>query len=123
MVSKCKGLRKGAFCILGKVRLKISILFQSPKNDKFEERLKGMNTTALRQQLHDYIDQANDSKITGLFLLVEDQLNEMPGQRFSETELAILNEEREKYLCRPETFLRWNEAKSKIRSGNSGNKG
>jgi hypothetical protein len=53
-----------------------------------------MNTSALRQQLHQYIDAANDKKIEAIFTLLETELNTV----YSPEELKKFYARREKYM-------------------------
>ena len=56
-----------------------------------------MDTAAIRQQLHEYIEQVNDKKIEGLYLFVEDEINRQ-HRSFTEDQIKFLDQEREKHL-------------------------
>ena len=56
-----------------------------------------MDTATIRQQLHEYIEQVDDKKARGLYMLVEEDINNQ-HIKFSDEQLAFLNEEYESYL-------------------------
>ena len=57
-----------------------------------------MTTAAMRAQLIAYLADADDKKITGLYSLLEELIEEKATKGLSADELNILNLEREKYL-------------------------
>jgi hypothetical protein len=75
-----------------------------------------MNTGAIREQLHQYIEQANDKKIQGLFLLVEDEINQFSSFQLSKEEIATLSRERNRHLNKESPSYDWEEAKKIIRN-------
>lgn len=74
-----------------------------------------MNTAAIRQQLHEYIEQVNDKKIEGLYLFVSDEINSQHIS-FSEEQISYLDAEREKYMKGEGKSYGWEEAKKIIRN-------
>lgn len=56
-----------------------------------------MDTVAIRQRLHEYIERVDDRKIEGLYLLVEDEIHRQQAGLSAE-ELLVVHEEREKYV-------------------------
>lgn len=76
-----------------------------------------MNTAAIRQQLHEYSERANDKKVEGLYMFVEDEINNPQTFRLSEEQLRILDEEREAHLSGESQSYSWEKAKQIIRDG------
>ena len=74
-----------------------------------------MNTTAIRQQLHEYIEQVNDKKIEGLYLFVEDEINQH-HLSLTEEQINFLDQEREKHLQGESHSYSREEAKEMIRN-------
>jgi len=57
-----------------------------------------MNIPEMRAQLIAYISEAGEKKITGLYAILEEQIEAKATAGLSADELNILNLEREKYL-------------------------
>jgi uncharacterized protein (UPF0332 family) len=55
-----------------------------------------MNTSVIRQQLHEYIDSADDKKIEAMFTLLEAEMHK--SSFYSDDELKKFYDRREKYL-------------------------
>ena len=55
-----------------------------------------MNTTTLRQQLHQYIDSAEDTKIEAMFTLLQADISHTSS--YTDEELKKFYARREKYL-------------------------
>jgi hypothetical protein len=55
-----------------------------------------MNTSAIRQQLHQYIDSADDKKIEAIFTILQADISHT--STFSNEELKMFYERRQKYL-------------------------
>lgn len=74
-----------------------------------------MNTAAIRQQLHEYIEQVNDKKIEGLYLFVEDEINQY-HMSLTEDQINFLDQERGKHLKGDSRSYSREEAKEIIRN-------
>ncbi len=55
-----------------------------------------MNNTAIRQELHHYIDVADDKKIDAIYTIFQSDM--MQSHTYSTEELAMLHKRAEKYL-------------------------
>jgi len=55
-----------------------------------------MTFTVLKEKLHDYIDHADQKKLTAIYTLVEDEIIE-PRHTYDEETLNMLEERREEY--------------------------
>ena len=75
-----------------------------------------MTSTAIRKKLMAYIADADDKKVKGLYMLVEDDI--LGGKKFklSDEHLKIVEQEREKHIKGKSKSYNWNEAKEIIRS-------
>ena len=75
-----------------------------------------MTTAAIRKKLISYIADADDKKVKGLYMLVED---DMPGAahfKLSSDQMNILEEERAQYMKGEGLSHSWEESKHLIRS-------
>lgn len=75
-----------------------------------------MTTAAIRKKLISYIADADDKKVKGLYMLVED---DMPGAahfKLSSDQMNIVEEERAQYMKGEGQSLSWEESKHLIRS-------
>lgn len=57
-----------------------------------------MTTTGIRKKLHEFITDATDSKVKGLYLLLEDEIAKKNEWKPSLRHLEILEEEKRKHL-------------------------
>ena len=55
-----------------------------------------MRTTQIRQQLHDFIDSAEDKKLKAIYTLLEDDISE--GYQFSEDQKKELDRRYDDYM-------------------------
>ncbi|MDR3693092.1 addiction module protein [Mucilaginibacter sp.] len=55
-----------------------------------------MRTTQIKQQLHDYIDSAEDKKLKAIYTLVEDDISE--GYQFSDEQKKELDRRYDDYV-------------------------
>ncbi len=53
-----------------------------------------METSAIRNKLHEYIDTADERKLQAIYTILEDEI----GYTFNEDEIAIFHERRNKHL-------------------------
>ena len=74
-----------------------------------------MTTTAIREKLITYIADADDKKVKGLYMLVEDDINSAGEFKLTDEHLEILEEEREKHVNGKSKSYSWEEAKQIIR--------
>ncbi|MCW3110213.1 MAG: hypothetical protein JWQ09_4719 [Segetibacter sp.] len=75
-----------------------------------------MTANNIREKLHNFITEADDKKIEGVYLLLEDEINKEEPVRLTEEQIAILNEERRKHLKGESKSYAWEEAKEIIRA-------
>jgi hypothetical protein len=78
-----------------------------------------MDRAVIQEKLFEYIEQATDKKLQGLYMLVEDEIGSQPSFTLSEDELRILDEEREKHLQGESRSYNLSEAQSIIRGQRS----
>ena len=77
--------------------------------------LKNMTTTAIRKKLMTYIADADDKKVKGLYLLVEDEISNNEKFNLSAAHIKIVEEEKEKHIKGKNKSYSWPEAKEIIR--------
>ncbi|MES1226136.1 MAG: hypothetical protein ABUT20_62250 [Bacteroidota bacterium] len=74
-----------------------------------------MTTTAIRKKLMTYIADADDKKLKGLYMLVEDEISKKEKFSLSASHLKIVEQEREKHVKGKSKSYSWPEAKDIIR--------
>lgn len=72
-----------------------------------------MNTSTLREQLHQYIDDADDDKIAAIFTILRSDISNTTA--YTDEELKTFYERREKYLSGNTTTYSAEEALEYIR--------
>ena len=77
--------------------------------------LNTMTTTAIRKKLITYIADADDKKVKGLYMLVEDEISKKTKFSLSATDLKMLDAEKEKHINGKSKSYSWPEAKNIIR--------
>ena len=85
------------------------------KKSKFVKTVNTMTTTAIRKKLITYIADADDKKVKGLYMLVEDEINRKDTFRLSATQVKMLDAEKEKHVKGKSKSYTWPEAKDIIR--------
>ncbi|MBL7731822.1 MAG: hypothetical protein JNM88_11645 [Chitinophagaceae bacterium] len=75
-----------------------------------------MTTKTIRKKLISYIADADDKKIKGLYMLVEDDISRQQQFQLSDSEVKLLEEERRKHITGKSKSYTWTEAKTIIRS-------
>ena len=78
-----------------------------------------MTTTAIRKKLMTYIADADDKKIKGLYMLVEDEISNKEIFQLSEKDLKMLEQDRATHLKGKSKSYKWEEAKEIIRGQKS----
>ena len=73
-----------------------------------------MTTTAIRKKLHDYIADATDNKVKGMYLLLEDEISKIPDFNLTPEQLIFLETEKEKHIIGQSKSYNWEEAKEII---------
>ena len=74
-----------------------------------------MTTVAIRKKLHQYIADAEDNKVKGMFMLLEDEIIKKESFELKESHLQILEEERMNYANGKSKSYSWEDAKRIIR--------
>jgi hypothetical protein len=74
-----------------------------------------MTTAAIRKQLMNYIADADEKKIKGMYLLFEEEIKSYKQPKLSGRQLKILDEERKSHLAGETRSFSWAEAKQIIR--------
>jgi hypothetical protein len=82
---------------------------------KFVETLETMTVTAIRKKLITYIADANEKKVKGLYMLVEDEISKNEKFKLSAAQLKSLEQDREKHVKGKSKSYSWPEAKNIIR--------
>ena len=73
-----------------------------------------MTTAAIRKKLITYIADADDKKVKGLYMLVEDDISKKTKFSLSATQLKMLDAEKEKHIKGKSKSYSWPEAKDII---------
>ena len=74
-----------------------------------------MTTSAIRKKLINYINEADEKKLKGMYLLLEEEIEKGKALHLTEEHLAILDEERAAYLAGTNKAESWTKAKQIIR--------
>ena len=74
-----------------------------------------MTTTAIRKRLISYIADADDKKVKGLYMLVEDDMSDKKKFKLSAEQLKVVEQDREKHIKSKSKSYSWPEAKEIIR--------
>ncbi len=74
-----------------------------------------MTTSAIRKKLINYIADADDKKIKGMYMLFEEEIEKEQAFKLSEKHITILDAEREKHINGKSKSYKWQEAKQIIR--------
>ena len=74
-----------------------------------------MTTTSIRKKLISYIADADDKKVKGLYMLVEDEISKKTKFSLSAAQLKMLDAEKEKHINGKSKSYSWPEAKEIIR--------
>lgn len=74
-----------------------------------------MTTAAIRKRLINYITEADDKKIKGMYLLFQEDIERQAEFTLTDEHLRILEEERLQHLNGQTKSYNWNEAKEIIR--------
>jgi hypothetical protein len=82
---------------------------------KFVQTLNTMTTTAIRKKLMTYIADADDKKVKGLYMLVEEDISKKTKFSLSAAQLKMLDAEKEKHVNGKSKSYSWPEAKDIIR--------
>ncbi len=74
-----------------------------------------MSTVAIRKKLHEFIADADDKKIKGMFLLLEEEITKKENFKLSASHLDILAEEKLNHTNGTSPSYSWDQAKDIIR--------
>ncbi len=74
-----------------------------------------MTTVGIRKKLHEYIADADDNKVKGMYLLLEDEIAKKKDFNCPPKHLEILEEEKRNHLDGASKSYNWEEAKEIIR--------
>ena len=74
-----------------------------------------MTTTAIRKKLITYIADADDKKVKGLYMLVEDEISRKNTFSLSAAQVKMLDAEKENHMKGKSKSYTWPEAKDIIR--------
>ena len=74
-----------------------------------------MTTAAIRKKLITYIADADDKKVKGLYMLVEDDISKKTKFSLSAAQIKMLDAEKEKHINGKTKSYSWPEAKDIIR--------
>jgi putative addiction module component (TIGR02574 family) len=80
-----------------------------------------MRTTQIKQQLHDYIDSAEDKKLKAIYTLLEDDISE--GYQFSEDQKKELDRRYDDYMNGVGKTYTWDETVAMARQALADRKG
>jgi hypothetical protein len=74
-----------------------------------------MTTTAIRKKLMNFIADADDKKIKGMYMLFEEQIEQGEVFKLTDEHIKILDGERDKHLSGKSKSYDWESAKQIIR--------
>ncbi len=74
-----------------------------------------MSSTELRQELHEYIDNADDRLINLMYALVQADMKESNYQ-LTDEHMQVLDQRLKKHVENPDSGSNWKEAKARISS-------
>jgi hypothetical protein len=74
-----------------------------------------MTTKAIRKQLMTYIADADDKKVKGLYMLVEDEISKKGEFNLSAADLKMLDKDKDMHVKGKSKSYNWPEAKEIIR--------
>ena len=73
-----------------------------------------MNTTTIRQKLHEYIKVADDKKVKAMYTIVESDINEMNEWWNDESFIAELDKRSSDLKSGKEKGVTWDELKKEL---------
>ena len=73
-----------------------------------------MNTTTIRQKLHEYIKVADDKKVKAIYTIVESDINEMNEWWNDESFIAELDKRSSDLKSGIDKGITWDELKKRI---------
>ncbi len=73
-----------------------------------------MNTTIIRQKLHEYIKVADDKKVKAIYTIVESDINEMNEWWNDESFIAELDKRSSDLKSGKEKGVTWDELKAEL---------
>lgn len=74
-----------------------------------------MTTTAIRKKLMNFIADADDKKVKGMYMLFEEEIEKDEVFKLTDEHIKILDEERDKHLSGRSKSYDWKTAKQIIR--------
>jgi len=74
-----------------------------------------MTTTAIRKKLMTYIADADDKKVKGLYMLVEDEISNKETFQLSANDLKMLEQDRATHMKGKSKSYNWEESRQIIR--------
>ena len=74
-----------------------------------------MKTVGIRQKLHEYIADADDKKVKGIYLLLEEEIAKKEGFKCTPKHLQILEQEKNNHLNGVSKSYSWEDAKEIIK--------
>ena len=74
-----------------------------------------MTTSAIRKKLINFIADADDKKIKGMYMLFEEEIEKEEAFSLTEEHITILDEERGKHINGKSKSYEWQHAKQIIR--------
>ena len=78
-----------------------------------------MTTSAIRKKLINFIADADDKKIKGMYMLFEEEIEKEEVFTLTDEHMAILDAEREKHVSGKSKSYSWSQAKQIIRGKKS----
>lgn len=75
-----------------------------------------MTTAAIRKKLMAYIADADDKKVKGLYMLIEDEILYERKFKLTSDHVKLLDQERNKHITGKSKSYHWDDAKQMIRS-------
>jgi hypothetical protein len=74
-----------------------------------------MTTTAIRKKLMNFIADADDKKVKGMYMLFEEEIEKEDAFKLTDEHIKILDAERDKHISGKSKSYDWEAAKQIIR--------
>jgi hypothetical protein len=74
-----------------------------------------MTTTAIRKKLITYIADADDKKVKGLYMLIEDEISQNSKFSLSANDIKMLEKDRQQHIKGKSKSYSWQDAKDIVR--------
>lgn len=74
-----------------------------------------MTTTTIRKKLVNFVADADDKKVKGMYMLFEEEIEKEDAFKLTDEHIKILDEEKDKHISGKSKSYDWEDAKQIIR--------